>query len=212
MNEQLDPTLYAIVDMTPDDDGPSAEMVARAVSGGVTLVQLRAKRVEPRRLFLRARELVRMLAPLCTPLIVNDRADVARAAGAQGVHLGQADMPAEVVRRAWPEAVIGVSVHDAEEARVAAAAGAAYVASGALFPTGTKSDATPLDAEAFRRIVAVSGLPVVGIGGIQPDNAGRVAALGAAGIAVISGLWSAGDVRSRAAAYRVALAAGSAGR
>jgi thiamine-phosphate pyrophosphorylase len=208
MTARFDPALYAIVDILPGDDGPTAETVARAVAGGVTLVQLRGKGVDPRRLYFRARELRRTLDPLGIPLIVNDRPDVARAAGAAGVHLGQRDLPPEAARRAWPEGLIGVSVHTPEELRRAVAAGADYVASGALFGTGSKGDATPLDHADFRAIAAASPVPVVGIGGIEPGNAGVVAALGAAGIAVIRGLWSAGDVSARAAEYRDAFAAG----
>lgn len=212
MTIRIDPTLYAIVDIGPDDDGPSPEVVARAVAGGVTLVQLRAKGVEPRRTFRRARELLRLLEPRGVPLVVNDRPDVARAAGAQGVHLGQADLPADAARRFWPEGLIGVSVHTPEELKRAVAAGADYVACGALYSTGTKGDATPLDHALFRDLAAASPVPVVGIGGIRPEHAGPVAALGASGVAVIRGLWSAADVSERAAAYRRAFAAGAPGR
>jgi thiamine-phosphate pyrophosphorylase len=211
MNPAFDPTLYAIVDVRADDDGPAADAVARAVAGGVTLVQLRGKGVEPRRLASLATGLVRLLDPLGVPLVVNDRPDLARAAGARGVHLGQSDLPPDAARRFWPEGLIGVSVHSLEELRRAVAGGANYVASGSLFATGSKGDATPLDHESFRAIVEASPVPVVGIGGIEPANAGRVAALGAAGIAVIRGLWSAGDVSERAAVYRSAFAAGRPG-
>jgi thiamine-phosphate pyrophosphorylase len=204
----FDPTLYAIVDLPAAGEGPPLEWVLAAVAGGVTLVQLRGKSTSPRRLFVLARELVRHLDPLGVPLIVNDRADVARAAGARGVHLGQSDIPAAPIRRQWPDGLIGVSVHDETELEAALAAGASYVASGSLFPTGTKNDAVPLAPDMLSRLAARSDRPVVAIGGITVDNAGTAARLGAAGIAVVSALWSAPDPAARARALRAAFDAG----
>lgn len=203
----VDPTLYAIVDLAPDGAGVRLEPLLAAVAGGVTLVQLRGKGSSPRRLLIEARELVRRLDPLGVPLIVNDRADVARAAGARGVHLGQSDTPASFVRRAWPDGIVGVSVHNAGELAGAVQAGASYVAAGSLFATGTKADATPLTPEMLSALTAGSPLPVIAIGGITVANAGTARALGCAGIAVISGLWSADDPGGRARELRAAFAA-----
>jgi len=208
MHGPFDPSLYAIIDLGPDGPDVRMEEVCQAVTGGVTLLQLRGKGVAPRRLWILARELVRHLGPFGIPLLVNDRADVARAAGAQGVHLGQSDMPATLIRRAWPEAIIGVSVHNQAELELARNAGASYVASGSLFPTATKSDATPLAAGTFRALAAGSDRPIVAIGGITVDNAVTAARLGASGIAVISGLWSAPDVAKRARELRAAFESG----
>ena len=208
MHGPFDPRLYAIIDLRPDRPDVRMAEVCRAVTGGVTLLQLRGKGVAPRRLWILARELVRHLGPLGIPLLVNDRADVARAAGAQGVHLGQSDLPAILIRRAWPEAIIGVSVHNHAEMEAARSDGASYLASGSLFPTATKSDATPLASETLRALAAGSDRPIVAIGGITVDNAATAARLGAVGIAVVNGLWSAPDVTKRARELRAAFESG----
>lgn len=207
MTPRFDPTLYAIVDFAGDGPTFSIEAAEAAIEGGATLLQVRGKNVPPRLLWLAARDLKRLARRHGVPVIVNDRADVAMAAGADGVHLGRDDVPAGSIRRAWPDALIGVSVHDEVERVEAEGAGADYIACGSLFGTGTKADATPLDHELFRALCAASSVPVVGIGGITVERAAQVRALGASGVAVISGLWSAGDVRSRASAYRAALGA-----
>lgn len=208
MHGVFDPTLYAIIDLTPDGPDIRIDEVRHAVAGGVTLLQLRGKGVSARRLCMQARELVRQLRPLGIPLLVNDRADVARAALAQGVHLGQSDIPAALIRRAWPEAIIGVSIHNEDELDEAQNAGASYLASGSLFHTTTKLDATPLAEEMLQALVARSDRPLVAIGGITVDNAATAARLGAAGIAVIGGLWCASDVTDRASALRAAFESG----
>jgi thiamine-phosphate pyrophosphorylase len=204
----FDPTLYAIVDVPTEADAPPIERVLEAVSGGVTLVQLRGKSLSARRLWLLAREMVRHLDRAGVPLIVNDRADVAKAAGARGVHLGQLDAPAAFIRRQWPDGIVGVSVHDDRELDEAIAAGASYVASGSLFPTGTKPDAVPLAADMLSHLAARAGRPSVAIGGITVANAATAARLGASGIAVAAGLWSAADVAVRARELRAAFLSG----
>lgn len=194
----FDATLYAIVDVPTEADLPALERVLEAVRGGVTLVQLRGKNLAPRQLWLVAREMVRHLDRAGIPLVVNDRADVARAAGARGVHLGQSDPPAAQIRRQWPDGIIGVSVHDDAELDLAIAGGASYVASGSLFPTGTKPDAVPLAPAMLTSLAGRAECPLVAIGGITVANAATAARLGATGIAVAGGLWSAEDVAKRA--------------
>jgi thiamine-phosphate diphosphorylase len=208
MKPTLDPSVYAIVDLGPGGAAPGPEAVEQALAGGVTLLQVRGKRLSGRELWMAARDLARLARARGVPLLVNDRPDVAAAAGADGVHLGQRDLPAAVVRRLHPEWLIGVSVHDPAERTAAEKAGADYVASGSLFPTGTKEDAVPLDHALFHDLCAGSRLPVVGIGGITVERAEPVIRLGAAGVAVIGGLWSAGDVAARAREYRAAVTAG----
>lgn len=205
MTPRFDPTLYAIIDLSGEGTDYSVDLVEAAILGGVTLLQVRGKDVAPRALWLATRNILRLARRHGVPVIVNDRADVAMAAGADGVHLGRNDVPADLVRRIWPEGIIGASVHDSGERVEAEGAGADYLASGSLYPTGSKSDATPLDHELFRTLCRESSVPVVGIGGITVERAAAVAGLGAAGIAVISGLWTASDTRRRAGDYRAAL-------
>lgn len=193
MRQPLDLRLYAIVDVTADGLAVRRETIAACLAAGVTLLQVRGKNVSARALRAATRVAIELAHPRGVPVLVNDRPDVARSAGADGVHLGQSDLPATVVRRIWPDLCFGVSVHDEVELRAAQSAGADYLASGSLYPTGTKLDATPLDHAIFRGLAAATGLPLVGIGGITAERAAEVAALGAAGVAVIGGLWAAPD-------------------
>lgn len=202
MKRPLDLRLYAIVDVTPAGLAVRLETIAACLAAGVTLLQVRGKDASARALRAATRAAVGLAHARGVPVLVNDRPDVARSAGADGVHLGQSDMPTTVVRRLWPDLRIGVSVHDEAEQRAAESAGADYLASGSLYPTGSKSDATPLDHAMFRSMAAGTSLPLVGIGGITAERAAEVAALGAAGVAVISGLWAAPDPAAATRLYR----------
>jgi thiamine-phosphate pyrophosphorylase len=170
-----------------------------AVRGGVTAVQLRLKHESGRALVETARALV---AAVPVPLLINDRLDVALAAGAAGVHLGPDDLPAVLARRVAPPGfVVGASVGSADEA--AAARAADYWGVGPWRATGTKLAAgEALGAGGFRRIVAIAGrIPCVAIGGIRPEDASAVRAAGGAGVAVVSGILGAGDVEEAARGY-----------
>lgn len=202
MKPRLDPRLYAIVDVGPHGPAVTPEAVAAALDGGVTLLQVRGKQAPARILAEAAQALRALTRARGVPLLVNDRPDVAAAVGADGVHVGQSDLPATVIHRLWPGLLLGVSVHDEAERRDALAAGADYLAAGSLYATGTKADATPLAHDLFERLARAGGAPLVGIGGITPERATEVARLGAAGVAVISGLWGATDPAAAARAYR----------
>jgi thiamine-phosphate pyrophosphorylase len=191
---RYDWTLYMLTDRRLAGARPLPEMVAAAVRGGVTAVQLREKECATREFVELARALKTLLAPHSVPLIVNDRVDVALAACADGVHVGQADMDCRDVRRLLgPYAVIGLSVENPEQA-LAAPQEADYLGAGPIFSTPTKTDAAPewglAGLAALRR---VSERPLVAIGGIHPDNAARVIACGADGIAVVSAICAARD-------------------
>ncbi len=175
--------------------------VARAAErGGVTAVQLRLKRATARELAEIARALV---AALRVPVLVNDRPDVAIAAGAAGVHLGPDDLPVALARRiAPPGFIVGASVGTPEEA--AGAAGADYWGVGPWRATSTKPDAgAALGPEGFRRTVALAkGTPCVAIGGVRPEDVPAVLAAGGAGVAVAAGILGAADVERAARSYR----------
>lgn len=172
------------------------EIAEAAIRGGATAIQLRMKE-EPARLIA---ETAAAIAARCraggVTFLVNDRVDVAMASAADGVHVGQDDLPARAVRALLgPAPLLGVSAATVEEARAASRAGADYVGVGAVYATGTKADAG--DAVGLARIRAVAGacdLPVVGIGGITVENAGAVIRAGAAGVAVITAVTMAGDM------------------
>jgi thiamine-phosphate pyrophosphorylase len=180
------------------------EACRRAVAGGATIVQARLKDATARDLLTLARALV---GTLPVPVIVNDRVDVALAAGAAGAHLGQEDPPLDRLRAYVPAGfLLGLSVGSAAEAERGRAWRADYWSVGPCFATGTKADAgDPLGPEGFARLarLAPPGTPVIGIGGITVANAGSVVRAGAAGVAVIGAVWgSGGDANDPAAAAR----------
>ena len=190
----VDLRLYAIVD--PEHAGGHAlpDLARRVAEGGATLVQLRDKRGETREMVARARAIKAALRPSGTPLIVNDRVDVALAAEADGVHLGQEDMDVADARRLLgKDAIIGWSVKTMAEAQAAPLRELTYVAIGAVFHTASKENPTPIGPEGLRKIVAeirarVPGYPVGAIAGIKEANAADVIAAGADGICAISAL------------------------
>lgn len=178
-------------------------VAAAAVRGGVTSVQLRLKQPSSRELGEIAR---RLIAAVPVPVLVNDRLDVALAAGAAGVHLGPDDVPVELARKiAPPGFLIGASVGNRSEAP--RGQGASYWGVGPWRVTSTKSDAgAAIGVEGFRTVVALAGgIPCVAIGGIEPEDATPVLAVGGAGVAVVRGILGADDIEAAARRYRSVL-------
>jgi thiamine-phosphate diphosphorylase len=191
------PTLYAIVD--PLDTGRSpAELAEAYLGGGARLLQLRLKDTSARALHDTAVALRRLTRDAGAALIVNDRPDVAAAVGADGVHLGQDDVPVAVARAiVGPDAWVGVSTHDVHEARAAVAAGADYLGVGPVFDTTSKAGALPARGLALVRAVrALTDRPLVAIGGITPETARPVLDAGADAVAMIGALTRAVDRRA----------------
>ena len=159
--------------------------------GGATLVQLREKQVSPKEFYEQAKAAVTVAEQCGVQLIINDRVDVALAVGASGVHLGQDDMPPEAARKLLgPEAVVGYSTHNVEQAIEASKLPIDYLAIGPIFATATKSDTAPvLGLEGLRAVrQAIGDFPLVAIGGITSLNARDVIEAGADSVAVISAL------------------------
>jgi thiamine-phosphate pyrophosphorylase len=204
----IDPTLYLVTDRDLAGERPLDELVREALAGGATAVQLREKEVGARDFVAAGRALRQVTREAGVALIVNDRADVALAIDADGVHVGQQDLPAELARSLiGPERILGVTVGNPEEARRAEAADADYVGCNAAFATATKTDTgTPLGLDGLRLLVSSTDLPVVAIGGVNADNAATVRATGVAGIAVVSAIVGADDPRRAARELRRALA------
>jgi thiamine-phosphate pyrophosphorylase len=199
--------VYLVADPTATRGRALDAVVADAVRGGATLVQLRVKEPATRPFVEQARALVRLLRPVGVPLVVNDRVDVALAVGADGVHVGQDDMPAEDVRRLLGEgAIVGVSATDAHELRAIDPRVADYVGVGPVLATGSKPDAAaPLGLHGLAALCRASTLPVVAIGGITVDNARAMIEHGAAGVSVISAICGAPDPAAAARALRQAV-------
>lgn len=174
---------------------PLAQVVAECVEAGATAIQLRDKDADGRALYLMARKLRRALRGTGALLLVNDRVDVALAAGVDGAHLGPDDLPLDAARRIVPaDFVLGFSADTQEKARGAAAVGADYLGVGAVYGTTTKAG---LENEAVgpgrvSEVLSAAGLPGVGVGGIGPENAEAVARAGA-GVAVVSAVMDAAD-------------------
>lgn len=191
----LDLGVYVVTDPVLAGARGVAHVVEQAVRCGASIVQLRDKTATTRELVLQARKLVDICKAHRVPLIINDRLDVALAAGADGVHVGQDDMPLADARRLLSEqAIVGVSVRTEQEAHEAERLGASYLAANGVFATGTKTDfGEPLGLEGLARLVRCTRLPVVAIGGISQSNAKDVLGTGCAGIAVVSAVMSASD-------------------
>lgn len=179
-------------------------VVSEAVKGGVSIVQLREKEASTREFVELATRLKNVLQPAGVPLIINDRIDVALAADADGVHIGQSDMPYGIARRLLgPDKIIGLSVENPEEVEEANALDVDYIAVSPVYGTPTKTDtAPPFGLEGLRRAVQIARHPVVAIGGMNERTAPDVFAAGADGIAVVSAICSAPD--PRVAAERLA--------
>ncbi len=211
----FDLTLYLVTGSDVTAGRRVEEVVAAAVRGGVTLVQLREKTLPDARFVEIARALKDLLGPQGVPLIVNDRVEAAKAAGADGVHLGQDDLDAARAREfLGPDRLIGVSAGTLEEAAHVDKALVDYVGVGAVYATPTKPDAgAPIGLAGLKAVAAaLAPLPVAAIGGIGPGNAAEVMAGGAAvGVAVVSAICGAADPDGAARGLRRAIAAGRKG-
>ena len=194
--------LYAITDDRLQNDGLLAAVEA-VLQGGCRLLQYRNKQEAPATRLAEARELLALCRRYGAMLLINDNAHLAAAVGADGVHLGQEDMPiAEARALLGRQAIIGVTCHDSLALAMAAQqAGANYVAFGRFFPSGTKPSAPPADLQILTQARRALGIPVVAIGGIMLDNAPTVLAAGADMLAVVGDVFNAPDITRRARAY-----------
>jgi thiamine-phosphate pyrophosphorylase len=183
-----------------------------ALEGGADMIQLRDKSGDVRFLLGQARAIRALCRSRGAIFIVNDRLDVALAADADGVHVGQEDLPAEAARRLLgPGRILGVSTHDRQQAEAARVCGADYIGFGPMFPTGTKETGyAPRGLEALAEIRAAVRLPILAIGGITLENVPAVIAAGATAPAVISAIVGAHDIATAAAAFRARVTAAKA--
>ena len=172
------------------------DAVEEALQAGVTLVQYREKNGQGKGMLEKARQLIALCHRYNVPLLVNDRLDIALLSGADGVHLGQDDIPvAEARRLAGEDFLIGATAHNVKEALAAEAAGADYLGCGAVFATSTKKDTVPLGLDGLKAIRQAVRIPIAGIAGITTDNYQQVLATGADGVAVVSAILGAASVR-----------------
>jgi thiamine-phosphate pyrophosphorylase len=191
---KLPSPLYVILDRSVARGRSLPELLEAVLAGGCRMVQLREKAMPLSELFPVAQVLRRRSREAGALFIVNDRADLARALDADGLHLGQDDLPGIAGRRLLrPGMILGVSTHDADQARRALADGADYIAVGSMFPTGTKPGFQLVGPDLIRRVRPEIAIPLVAIGGITEDNCEEVVSAGADAVAVISAVCAAAD-------------------
>jgi len=201
---------YLITQESLSEGRSTVEIAEAALEGGVDVVQLREKGADTRTRYELGRQLRELTTEADADLLVNDRVDLAHAIGADGVHLGQSDLPVSAAREILgPEATIGASVSTVSEARLAAITGADYLGVGAVYGTDSKSDAETADdglgVEHLAKIAGAVRIPVVAIGGITPDNAAETINAGASSVAVISAITAADDPADAARELRAAV-------
>ncbi len=181
--------LYVIADLSYGE-----KTIAAVLEAGVDLIQLREKDISSAEYLMRAKKLREMTKRFETKLVINDRLDIAALCGADGVHLGQSDIPVADARRFFGSGkIIGCTAKTVKQAEDAVAAGADYLGSGAWFPTDTKKDAAPILEETYRGILKAAPIPNVAIGGITAENAWKPLSCGAGGLAVSAGIFQAED-------------------
>ncbi len=200
--------LYVILDPSVCPDRPLHEVLKVSAAAGATLFQYRNKSASMKDAYIEAMELRKLAAELEVLFIVNDRCDLALAVDADGVHLGQGDLPLNLARKVMgPGKLIGISTHNAEQVRVATAGGPDYLGFGPIFKPGSKADHDPVVGVAgLKAIRPLTPLPIFAIGGISLDHVSEVMGAGANGVAVISAILKASDIRHTVSDFVVRLA------
>ena len=187
---KLDLSLYLVTDKS-DDVEKFLKTIEEAIQGGVSVVQIREKTADTLDFYNLALKVKEITTRYNVPLIINDRVDVAWAIDADGVHVGQSDMPCDVTRKlVGDDKIVGVSAATIEEAQKAERDGADYIGTGAVFPTSTKDDAPSITKKELKEVVDSIDIPVVAIGGITLDNASELTDTGIAGLSVVSAIMS----------------------
>lgn len=190
----IDLSLYLVTDNS-DDEEKFLKTIEEAINGGVTVVQIREKTADTLDFYNLALKVKEITTKYNVPLIINDRVDVALAVDADGVHVGQSDMPCDITRELIGEnKILGVSAATIDEAKKAEKDGADYIGTGAVFPTSTKDDAPSITKKDLKNIVDSINIPVVAIGGINIENANELKNTGISGLSVVSAIMSADKI------------------
>ena len=206
---QVDYSLVLVTDSSGKELDTFCTAVEQAISGGVTLVQLREKTATSREFYELALRIKKITDRYNVPLIINDRLDIALAVDASGLHVGQEDLPAAVARQLLgPNKILGATAATVEDALAAEAAGADYLGSGAMYPTVTKPGKPVLPMEQLARIKQAVRIPVVAIGGITADNIDPVLRTGVDGVAVVTAIMSSADPAAATRKLKLVLLSG----
>ena len=202
--KNLDLSLYLVTDGSSENEEKFLNTIEEAIEGGVSIVQLREKDAETGKFYNLALKVKEITDKHNVPLIINDRIDIMLAVDAEGLHIGQSDMPCDVSRKIIGEdKIIGVSATTKEEIRKAIDDGADYIGSGAVYPTKTKDDAPSITKEELKELVEYSDIPIVAIGGINERNASDFTDTGIAGISVVSAIMGAEDPKSASQTLKI---------
>ena len=195
--------LYAVTDRAWLGGMTLHSQVEEAILGGATFVQLREKQLDREHFFQEALDIGALCRRYGVPFVIDDDVELALASGADGVHVGQSDMAAADVRAMLgKDKILGVSAQTVEQAVRAEQSGADYLGVGAVFPTGSKADAEAVSLKTLASICAAVRIPVIAIGGIGPHNVMQLRGSGICGVAVISAIFAAPDIRQAAAGLR----------
>ena len=194
-----DMLLYAVTDRAWLNGATLESQVEQALKGGATFVQLREKELDEETFLEEAKKIKKLCGKYHVPFVINDNVDIALAVDADGVHVGQSDMEAGKVReKLGPDKIIGVSCKTVEQALLAKKHGADYLGVGAMYPTGTKKDATAVTPAALSEICHAVDIPVVAIGGISKARLEPLRGTGVDGVAVVSAIFAAEDIEKAA--------------
>ena len=194
--------VYLISDFSQHQATPITDQVENALQGGVRVLQLREKDLSPKELLEQALEIKPVIEKYDAKLFINDRADIAQIAGAHGVHLTEASVRAGEIKDNFPNLIVGASTHSKEGALLAEAQGADFITFSPVYETPSKIQfGPPQGPERLGEIVKLVHLPVLALGGIKLNRVPEVLEQGAHGVAVISGIWDAKDIRQQAFEY-----------
>ncbi|HJC49402.1 MAG TPA: thiamine phosphate synthase [Candidatus Anaerostipes avistercoris] len=189
-------TLYAVTDAAWTGEKTLIQQVKEALEAGITFLQLREKHLSEKEFLREAVEIKRLTDQYQIPFVINDNIEIAQKTGADGVHVGQDDMPVEEVRKILGEdKIIGVSAHNVEEAVRAEQGGADYLGVGAVHTTATKENTSAVSMEEMKKICQTVSIPVVAIGGIKKNNMNVLSGTGVDGIAVVSAIFAAKNIK-----------------
>jgi thiamine-phosphate pyrophosphorylase len=203
--DSRDLLLYAVTDRSWLRGETLYEQAEKALKGGVTMLQLREKNLGKAEFLMEAKQIKTLCRYYGVPFIVNDDVDIAAEVGADGVHVGQSDMEADFARRRMgADRLVGVSAQTVEQAVLAQKMGADYLGVGAVFPTGTKTDADAVSYDTLKAICAAVSIPVVAIGGIGINNVAKLRGSGICGISVVSAIFAAVDITCAARELKAA--------
>ena len=193
---KYDYTLYLVTDRSLMSTATLIEAVEQAILGGCTMIQLREKNISSLDFYRQSVEVKKITEQYHVPFIINDRIDIAIAVNADGVHIGQSDIPAAIARDLiGTDMLLGVSAASVKEAVQAANDGADYLGVGAMFPTGTKTDANYVSIEELKKIRHAVNLPIIAIGGINKGNIKQFHDTGINGLAVVSAIIAQPDIQ-----------------